>query len=185
MPGNIGTADSIVGNLVQAGNIGPPGATMQRGLNVEELERQHFAEGLDALSRRGTMVKDSREFEAAQVVAQEIRQPPQGKFPNLIFKKKFSSKEYLKKLKKGTIGQLHPEHRRALERNKNRNDNRNNRHNQQRRRDPYGRNQQANSIGNIFSELDESTRTRMDHFYATESFGNQKSGDRGSQLQFS
>ena len=89
MPGNIGTADSIVGNLVQQagpGNIGPPGAPMQRGLNVEELERQHFAEGLDALSRRGTMVgKDSREFEAAQVVAQEIRQPPQGKFPIFDF----------------------------------------------------------------------------------------------------
>ncbi|CBY11440.1 unnamed protein product [Oikopleura dioica] len=40
-------------------------------------------------------------------------------------------------LRVSTIGQLHPEHRRALERNKNRNDNRNNRHNQQRRRDPY------------------------------------------------
>ncbi|CBY34638.1 unnamed protein product [Oikopleura dioica] len=117
-------ANSIVGpNLTGpapqtagVGNIGSGAVQqMQRGLNVEELERQHFAEGLDALSRRGTLVKDAQSLEAVQVVAaQQIRQPPQG-----------------------TIGQLHPEHRRALERNKNRNDNRNNRHNQQRRRDPY------------------------------------------------
>lgn len=116
-------ANSMVGaNLTgppagPAGNIGHSSAVpqMQRGLNVEELERQHFAEGLDALSRRSTLVKDAQSLEAVQVVqAQQIQQPPQG-----------------------TIGQLHPEHRRALERNKNRNDNRNNRHNQQRRRDPY------------------------------------------------
>lgn len=87
---------------------------LQRGLNVEELERQHFAEGLDSLSRRATMVNDSPAVEAAKLVAHEVRQPPQG-----------------------TIGQLHPEHRRALERNRRNNDNRNRNQQQHRRRDPY------------------------------------------------
>jgi hypothetical protein len=80
-------ANSMVGaNLTgppagPAGNIGHSSAVpqMQRGLNVEELERQHFAEGLDALSRRSTLVKDAQSLEAVQVVqAQQIQQPPQG-----------------------------------------------------------------------------------------------------------